>query len=375
MLPSSMPATASHSHHNNQHHSSHKPRAVPRSASAHYMAQDKRVRMRHHSAGPIPNGHANPHLMAADNRHSFKNGQHYFYPPNLPNGTGSVRSGDRGTERDDENLPSNVSSPNPTAQNLSPGLMHHKPGSIVSDVTSNGTLNSSGHSAPKSSRNASIANSQRSGHHHHQHSSHYQNYHHPHYSHSHHHRPTYTSSMGRNESGVSSHRLSATPTTTYDAHSQAVYHSYPHLSNMSTATYTQTSDDKMSVNQGIGGTNGLRGNSYYSLNSNASHHSRHTAHTAHTGTTMQSHHSNHSTASMHSDPYVHPQYHRAPSHGGHYMHSVHHSKYGGHPQDDQYRHPNHMKHHDSGYDDQYHSSHRSSRNKRYKQSSRHKRPQ
>ena len=53
-----------------------------------------------------------------------------------------------------------------------------------------------------------------------------------------------------------------------------VYHSYPHLSNMSTATYTQTSDDKISLNQGLGGTNTLRGNSFYSLNSNASHHSQ-----------------------------------------------------------------------------------------------------
>merc|ERR1712083_249389 len=97
--------------------------------------------------------------------------------------------------------------------------------------------NSSGtmHSAAKSSRNPSIANSQFSHHSHHHHPGHYQNYHHPHYPH--HHRPTYTSSMGRNESGVSSHRLSATPTTTYD-HSQAVYHSYPHLSNMYCHLYT-----------------------------------------------------------------------------------------------------------------------------------------
>jgi len=324
----------------------------------------------------VPNGHANAHMLPPDARHLSKNG-HYFYPPNLSNGGGGDRHSERGGNGngvngngvDDENLPSNLSSPNPNPQTLSPGLLHHKPGSIASDVTSNGTMNSG------KSRNASIANSQRSGHHHHHHHhSGYQNYHHPHYGH--HHRPTYTASMGRNESGVSSHRLSATPTTTYDAHSQAVYHSYPHLSNMSTATtYTQTSDDKISLNQGLGGTNTMRGNSFYSLNSNASHHSHHTART---GTTMQSHHSNHSTASMHSDPYNNPSYHRVPNRGG-YIHPGHHSYGGGPPHEqfeDQYRHSAHLKHHDSGYEDQFHHpSHRSSRNKRYKQSSRHKRPQ
>merc|ERR1712087_254717 len=96
---------------------------------------------------------------------------------------------------------------------------------------------------------------------------------------------------------------------------------YPHLSNVSTATYTgQTSDDKLSTGTGGGGGT-LRGNSFYSLNSNASHHSHHTA------ATMQSHHSNRSThsqrstASMHSDPAAY--YHRASSqrstHQSHYM--------------------------------------------------------
>jgi len=393
MLPT-MPALGPHPHSASNHHK--QPRAVqrasslyndrnnsgqfdpnmagyvPRSASAHYLVQDKRMRMRH-SGGPmpsVPNGLANTHMLPPDARHLSKNGP-YFYPQNLPNGgSGGGGGGDRHSERgmnDDETLPSNLSSPNPNPQALSPGLMHHKPGSIVSDATSNGTVNSG------KSRNASIANSQLSGHphHHHHHHSGYNSYYHPHHSH-HSHRPTY--SLGRNESGVSGHRLSATPTTTYDAHSQAVYQPYPHLSNMSTVTYTQTSDDKMSLNQGgLGGTNSLRGNSFYSLNTNPSIHSHHTART---GTTMQSHHSNHSTASMHSDPY-HPPYNRVPSRGG-YIHPGHHSSYGGggqHDQfEDQYRHSTHLKHHDSGYDEFHHSSHRS-RNKRYKQSSRHKRPQ
>lgn len=304
---------------------------------------------------------------------------------------------------DDENGQQTLS---PNVQQTSNGMVvHHKTNSIVSDA-SMATVNSNisgpgGASNGKSSRHQSIIANSQNNHHHYQHSGQH-HYYHPHYHHSG--RPTYTSSavagplsgQGQSTGNLSahgsthshgSHRPSATPTTTYNDHSRGVMYNYPHLSNVSTgnsyATTVASNDtnaDNITLKSGQGGGGGTyRGNSFISLGSNnPSHHSHHTQHSH---AAMHSTHSINSNASMHSDPY----YHRGHT-SSHYMHPTHpshpsnpHNKY----QDDPYNHhhqqrASHHKYHDSYQDDHphqnhHHSSHKS-RNKRYRQSSRHKKP-
>merc|ERR1712228_496601 len=193
----------------------------------------------------------------------------------------------------------------------------------------------------KSSRHSSIANSQ---------------------SMHHHYIPT------RHSAHTLTNRSSVTPTPTYDVtHSQAVYYQ-PHLSNVSTATYS-INDDAVQPNIAL---TAQRGSSFYSNASSVQH-------------PPFSHHSLNSNQSMHSNASSYHKY----AQSGNQINASYDNPYNHHPPAIHQRHSSHHNHHHHNHhhnkyresspyndNDSYYAAHKVVRNKRYRQhSSRHKKPQ